>query len=336
MSGSTIIDIAIGLVLIYLVFSLLCTAVNEWIARLLALRATGLYHGVTQLLGTELAGRFHDHVLIDVLKPDKAPVLRRRGATDGSPARYPSYISAQTFAQTIMDLTTQTTSPGMPGVAVRSALLPVPASVTRKALIAGGAAAVAAAPPPPPDPVPEVIRTLLAPVDGDGAAMEQRLVNWFDDSMDRVSGWYKRRAQAYLFVIAVIVAVGFNIDTFRVVTQLEAEPSVRAALVQQADAIVARSGGTVDTASMRQVREGIDELQHSGLTVGWDSECSPVPRVFGYAPAGHCGNPLTALLGLFVSAVALSFGAPFWFDALNKLVNVRQTGAKPDTGTAQG
>src|SRR5438105_7491400 len=104
--GSRALETAIGLVLVYLLFSLFCTAINEWIARLLALRATGLRKGINELLanGKEsgLAEAFHRHPLIEALKPDKAPILRRVSAAEK--AKYPSYISAQTFALTVMDL----------------------------------------------------------------------------------------------------------------------------------------------------------------------------------------------------------------------------------------
>jgi len=40
---------------------------------------------------------------------------------------------------------------------------------------------------------------------------------------------------------------------------------------------------------------------------------------------------LRYVLGIFITAVSLSFGAPFWFDLLLKFVNVRRAGPKPQT-----
>jgi hypothetical protein len=36
------------------------------------------------------------------------------------------------------------------------------------------------------------------------------------------------------------------------------------------------------------------------------------------------------ILGLLVTVLAISLGAPFWFDLLNRLVNLRSTGKPPD------
>jgi len=41
------------------------------------------------------------------------------------------------------------------------------------------------------------------------------------------------------------------------------------------------------------------------------------------------------LLGLFFTLVALSMGAPFWFDMLNKFINIRNSGKAPDRASAQ-
>lgn len=107
MLDSRIVEVAVGLVLVYLVFSLACSAINEWIARFFALRATGLRRGINELLAdsdeTGLAALFHQHALVAVLKPDKLPVLRQVFRTSDK-ANYPSYIPASTFATALMDL----------------------------------------------------------------------------------------------------------------------------------------------------------------------------------------------------------------------------------------
>lgn len=318
MSGSIVIEIAIGLILIYLTFSLLCSAINEWIARFLALRAAGLRQGIDELLEdvTEsgFASLFHAHPLIDALKPSKVPVIRRI-LPDGDRVQYPSYISAKTFAIAIMDLATQQTSPGMPGVGMR-AILKRP-----------GELAV---------PLPRSIVTLLAAVDGDALAMQARLEQWFNDAMDRVSGWYKRRTHVILFVIGAIVALAFNLDSFRIASQLANEPSVREALVKQADAIVDKASKSTDSSTVpsqtaKQIADQIKALQQAGLSLGWTQSCSPVVRPFSAAAeTTGCENLGVGLIGILVTTIALSFGAPFWFDALNKVTNLRQAGTPPD------
>ncbi|HXD47893.1 MAG TPA: hypothetical protein VN600_03920 [Gemmatimonadaceae bacterium] len=322
MLNSTVLDVTIGLVLIYLVLSLFCSAVKEWIARFLALRATALRQGINELLAggtpTGLAAAIHDHPLIDALKPNKAPIIQRL-LNKADEARYPSYISSQTFALAVMDLTTTVSAAGSLGGAKATLLSNLRPSAD--------AAANAA-----PTPVPAVIKKILADVNGDSDLMRQRLEQWFDDSMQRVSGWYKRRTQAWLFGIGIVVAFLLNADTLTIVRQLQHDPSVREGLVKQADAIVAGSQGLPLDSIQSRIKISVDSLTQAGIGIGWDMPCAPHRRLFGTtrgtASAG-CGSVGASLLGLLLTAIALSLGAPFWFDLLNKVTNVRQAGSPP-------
>jgi hypothetical protein len=316
MTGSIVIDVAIGLILVYLTFSLFCSAINEWIARFLALRSAGLRKGINDLFDdvdeSQFAKLFHEHPLIDALKPSKAPVLRRF-LPSAERVTYPSYISARTFALTVLDISADITSSGTPGVTGRAVLKP--------------AANMAA-------PLPASIQALMLGVEGDAAAMQLRLEQWFNDAMDRVSGWYKRRTHVILFFIGLITAAMLNIDSFAVVRQLIKEPSVREALVKQADDIVARQQGQpVDSIRDQAISQQLMSLQQGGLTIGWNTACSPTVRWLGATSplvSVGCSSGWETLIGILITSIALSFGAPFWFDALNRLTNLRQAGTPPE------
>jgi hypothetical protein len=325
--NSTVLDVTIGLVLIYLVLSLFCSAVKEWIARFLALRATALRQGINELLAggtpTGLAAALHDHPLIDALKPSKAPIVQRL-LNNSDEARYPSYISSQTFALAVMDLTTTVSAAGSLGGSKATLLANLRSSAETTPSGATSAAPV---------PVPAVIKKILADVNGDSDLMRQRLEQWFDDSMQRVSGWYKRRTQAWLFGIGIVVAFLLNADTLTIVRQLQHDPSVREALVKQADEIVAGAKGLPLDSVQSRIKIGVDSLTQAGIGIGWDMPCAPHRRLFGSmhgtATPGGCGSAGASILGLLLTAIALSLGAPFWFDLLNKVTNVRQAGSPP-------
>src|SRR5882724_11562891 len=104
MFGSSALEVAIGLVFTYLLLSLLCSAINEWIAGVFSLRARKLAAGIKSLLqdetGLGLAKALYSHGLIDGLskksqKPDDQEPLKGK---DG-----PSYIPPRTFATALMD-----------------------------------------------------------------------------------------------------------------------------------------------------------------------------------------------------------------------------------------
>jgi hypothetical protein len=52
-------------------------------------------------------------------------------------------------------------------------------------------------------------------------------------------------------------------------------------------------------------------------------------QVLEAAPNPNVGL-LSKLAGWIITAAAVSQGAPFWFDLLQKLVNMRLAGKKPD------
>ena len=90
MFGSYILEAAIGLVFIYILLSLLCSVLNEWIIRMQSLRADVLRKQVMQLLGTKLGQRLTDHPLIQGM------------CEEGK--RFPQYIPQSTFAQSLIQI----------------------------------------------------------------------------------------------------------------------------------------------------------------------------------------------------------------------------------------
>ena len=92
MFGSQVLDVIVGLVFVYLLLSIICTAANEMIASLFALRARNLARGIANLLADRrikgLDELFYDHPLIKSLYQGK---------------RIPSYVPSRTFALAFLD-----------------------------------------------------------------------------------------------------------------------------------------------------------------------------------------------------------------------------------------
>src|SRR5437867_3218161 len=68
--------------------------------------------------------------------------------------------------------------------------------------------------------VGKVVTTLLEDVRGEEQRLRQRVERWYDDAMERVSGWYKRRVQVALALIGLVVAITLNADTLQIVRTL--------------------------------------------------------------------------------------------------------------------
>src|SRR5262245_3634400 len=91
MTGIAILDVALGLVFVYLLLGLLCTAVTEWIAQSTRLRAKTLRAGIEALLADAKFRRVTQELY-------KHPLLA--GLTQGE--REPSYLPGPLFAKAFL------------------------------------------------------------------------------------------------------------------------------------------------------------------------------------------------------------------------------------------
>ena len=298
MFGMTILDVAIGLVFVYLLLGILCTFINEWIARLFSLRSQNLRRGLKQLLAdpgmSGLAKEVLGHSLI-------------KGSAD--PKKGPSYITPENFARVLIDIIDQKSQ----GAA--------------KAAKAGNDIKTALDRAQLPPEVNAAMTGLIDSVDTDINQLRNNLQTWFDGSMERVSGWYKRRLQTISFVVAVLLAFGFNADTIQIGQALWQDPILRTQFANEAAVAVeaCRDNERPEECPFLQDTQKI-RAQLQRLPVGWWD-------------AGH-GDPekgswLTKIIGLLITALAVSLGAPFWFDLLDKLNSIRSAGKKPNAVAAK-
>jgi hypothetical protein len=206
---------------------------------------------------------------------------------------------------------------------------------------------------------------------------------WFNESMDRLSGWYKRKATLLAFVIGLVLAGILNVDSIVLAEHLWKEPSVRQALVANATKFTEDNPELPESLGGDSPQDAVTffHSQFEGLQVplGWKftnmelepgQTCSlfPIghnvvwgmpaevpesqletnvvqefvggvePQEEGTAPTCQqiSNFPKTLagaglkILGIVLSAVAAAQGAPFWFDILKKVVNIRGSGANPD------
>lgn len=173
-------------------------------------------------------------------------------------------------------------------------------------------------------PLGKQLKALVNDGEADLGRFRKSVEKWFDDGMDRVSGWYKRRAQIITCIFAVAIAVGLNVDAIRVTERIANDPTVRTAIVTQAEKTAEsgerQTGGGEEgesplTGAGKEAETAVTQLKTLNLPILWGSENQSV----------H----LTTIVGWLITALAISLGSPFWFDALGKLARLRTTGAKP-------
>ncbi|MBX3481239.1 MAG: hypothetical protein KF842_12630 [Caulobacter sp.] len=353
MFNSDVLEIGLGLVLFFLLASLMATAVRELIEAILKTRAMDLERGVRELLddprGVAMAQSFFDHAHIfslfrgqyDPSRLKSAGLFRRFLKTDnplvtdkpgfemplGARRSLPTYIPAGLFATAIIDLV---------GRGSGSWPYPVSSEPLTLDLLRQRAAEL---------PSPRLQRAVLSAIDnaeGEFSRVKTNLEAWFNGSMDRASGAYKRRTQAWLLAIGLFIAVAFNLDAVTVAGRLVNDPILRDAAAARAEKLAgpdmpaAPAGDT--TAKLTALKEDLTSI---GYPIGWRYAEGqtiagfriPVPGPQGCKTPGDgdiCSetvpyNWLGLLFGWLVTAAAISLGAPFWFDVLNKVMVIRST-----------
>ena len=306
MFGSQILDVAIGIAFVYLLLSILCTAANEMVAGLLALRARSLAEGISNLLAdSRIKGM--DELLY------KHPLIK--GLYRGN--KKPSYIPSRSFALAFLD-----------GIApfegkAEKAVWQIKDAVGRLSVDSE---------------MKRLLSIFLQQSGDDFSKLQAAVETWFNDSMTRVSGWYKRQSQVITVIFAILIAGASNADTLSIVKKLYTDSTLRASIVAQAQARVGQKEGssgsnsqtipnppssnspgtptTAENKSKETYKETLEAINQLGLPLGWEA----VPK--------H-NEWILKIIGLLLTIMAISLGAPFWFDTLSRITKIRSSGATP-------
>lgn len=278
MFNSTVLEVAIGLVFCYASVALIASSIYEAIASWLNLRSETLFKGIQSLLNeggsnqTLLLG-IYNHALASPLGSGTANKIEEIKTK-------PSYIDSKNFASALI----QTIQPASSGDFVK---LGQDINGIQN------------------DQMKQLLLGMYDSSAGNIEKFQSALAAWFDSGMDRLSGNYKRQSQLWCFVIALVLAGLFNIDSFHLFTTLWQHP----ALVEQIS-----SPATSSEAALTKIQT---------LPIGWSNTENleylyENPKVFA---------------GWLITASASLFGGPFWFDLLKQLINLRGAGNKPDSSS---
>ena len=285
------------------------------IASLFAMRARNLAAGIKNLLAaTGEEGwdeKLYDHPLIKSLY---------------RPGKKPSYIPASIFALSFID--------GI--VALDASGKNVIAQI--KAIVSGMKSD---------SELKRLLCIFLQQAGEDFTKLQAAIETWFNDSMSRVAGWYKRKSQVITIILALLVTGATNADTLLIVKRLYTDSALRAAVIAQAQEFAKQQPGVeaarpefkpepsssftigekagsnraeseVPTAgnAKETLTLTLGTLQRLGIPLGW--EATPKKEEW-----------VNKIIGLLLTALAVSLGAPFWFDVLSRVTKIRSTGTAP-------
>lgn len=308
MLDSPIIDIAIGLSFLYFLLGLATSSLNELIQSWLKSRSKVLHNAIINFLD-----RDWDEIGKKVIE---SPYVR---SLSKSPDKLPSYIPSSSFAQSIIDVIKG-------GEDLPKTIPEIRKQIKNNPIIKGDAQI-----------------WLLGLLDQSYDKLQNfysKLEEAYNDAMDRVSGWYGRKAKRTILILGIIISVLLNVDTIDITKTLwknKAAAKTFSAIVANSMERIEKSDSdfeisdedgnvlySIKNKSSENLNRIVAEIGNLPIPLGWNSTglnffCEPK---WGWVL-------LSKIIGWGITSMAIFLGAPFWFDLLSKIVNLRGSGAKP-------
>jgi hypothetical protein len=314
-----VLGVAIGIAVVCLLLSIIASHVQEVWATYSARRALVLEEAIVKMLGNDrLAKEFFSHPLIQTISFSVPRSWWRRKAPQQP---RPTYIASALFSRVLF--ATLAEEQGKDGVSLPQLIRNLPPSDLQRRL-----------------------QAIVVGAGNDAQACALAIEQWYDGTMDRINGFYKKNTQWMLLTLGIILAVICNANLFTITEKLWTSEDARAALNATAQMYSCKDGAKCNS-DYNQARSQIaDQLENylplgyhgAGLRAYWGGIGSGIAArgrewkrsdSHWHAWPEPLGDWLYHLAGWGLTGIAVSLGAPFWFDAVNKLINIRLAGDKP-------
>jgi len=290
-------EVVIGLIFVLLLLSLLATTIMELLSSFFSLRGKNLETALRNMLSSSDVSQ----QLFKAFKQNS--LYRQLSQKAGKNRRSPSYLAATSFQSILFDIILQ-------GGKIDQLVDQINTL--------------------PDNDLKQVLKQLLNDAEYQLDDFKDKVREWYDNVMDRASGWYKRRVQKLLVLVGLVIAILFNADTIAIYERLESDPESLQQVVDLAEQYLAKQSIAQDTSSRNDFNQHYEAIRE---LINVEIEQAKAPLGLGWEGVSFLGlswpQKAIKLLGWIVTALGISLGAPFWFDLLKKLVNIRGSGQKP-------
>jgi ElaB/YqjD/DUF883 family membrane-anchored ribosome-binding protein len=317
MNIAVLLEVGIGLIFIWVLLSLITSAILDWVSQVFKWRADMLMQAIGNLLtGKDMLSDPVTRQLVEYFY--NQPLIKGLHSNGGK--RLPSQIPSKQFASAIFDVIIRAGTDDSPANRTRPAFERLQESLNaiRNLSQAEGGEAFNATKASLSN-LAQTLDALLVDVtrkaeEADHAITEarDRVEEWFNDAMDRVGGAYKRRAQIASLVVGITLATAINADALSIADTLWRQPIIREVLVSQAESFQLPEGQTAP--STQQIVDSYNDLQGLSVPLGWSADSQPINTAGGW---------VLKVTGILLSGIAAAQGAPFWFDMMRKLISLR-------------
>lgn len=287
-----ILNFIIALLFFFLIFSLFTSWVVEYVAQQINLRGVYLDKKLRAAIGSEWLDKLFEHPLLSNFRLDKA-----KPADSLDPNILATAITAVVLPKD--------------GETIKEAISKLPDGQFREILSASL------------DSV-EVKNGQDLNRDAQIKLLEGEILSWVESYNKKISQWYKNLTRKYLFVVGLIVAISFNVDVLHVGDTLWKDAKLSEEIASSAETFLEKHSSVSPTdtiaftASIEDAQKIIADYQQSQtLPIGWgDAKCFCSKEVSG-------GMIFKKILGYLLAAFTVTLGAPFWYDALRNVIDIK-------------
>ena len=286
----TILSVVIGINLVLLLMSILSSTVHDIISSILSLRGRHLRKTLIDMLGDQAESFFNHPYFKQLIYADKNNKLI-------TPYSLPDWINKETFSAILNDVL-QAAQNGE-NMAEKINKIEDPG-------------------------IRNMLQFLVRESDGTIGGLKAEMENWFSQVMERSSSFFARATKWRLFFIGLVLAVILNADTIQIYQRLSTDPELREKMVSVAEKIAAAD--TIPTIARDSVLK--ITVQNTKTFLSEQLEGLESPLGLGWNGPEHANSfPdwLIKILGFLLTGIAVTFGAPFWFDLLKKMLAIRNT-----------
>ena len=326
-------DILIGLSVIMLLLSMIVTVITQFVTTALNSRGKHLLHGIADMLQ-----QVHPVVTTEIAKKIASAVLSHP-LVQGANGRLGGVIHREELTKLLLELASEEGPQQLAPEVMKS---------LQDALVANGVCEAGT-----PDQIKQQIKVTISNIRSLALQLElehPELTNaarvriamlrqaksqflgkinlWFDQTMDRVSDRFTQHARYVTFTTGLLIALAMQLDTAALVSRLSTDNALRSALVSQAQSEFAQDQSTKGDGNPG-VRltptdvQNVRDLMTNNL-LGVPQSFSDWRGRWTWDRAGM------KVLGILLSALLLSLGAPFWYNALQNLIRLRSVVATKD------
>ncbi len=284
-----ILSIIIGIVFVLLLFSMLTSAVVEVYHAANSSRGKNLRETLEIMLGKDVSDKFYEHSYFRQLSSASKP---------RSSLKLPIWVEKGTFSSILADVLTP-----------RNSNLSIPERIN---LVENGD-------------LRKVLDFLWRQSSGDVATFQKKVEAWFDDVMARAKDWFGDSTKWRLFFFGTLLAAVLNADTIQIYQSLSANAALRDEIVNAAE----KFSNSADTARIRAINapprdSATANANYQAIKATYiETIQSPLGLGWGQSKPANWWEWLSKIAGWLLTGVAVTMGAPFWFEMLRKLLALK-------------